>query len=58
MTSYLNEFEEMVQSVMGAEAVDGVHNIMLLGFGVSNTYIYIILHYINTIINFRVRILK
>ena len=38
-TSYLNEFEEMALSVMGAEAVDGVNDIMVLGFGVRNTYI-------------------
>ena len=38
-TAYLNEFEEMALSVMGVEAVDGVNDIMVLGFGVRSTYI-------------------
>ena len=38
-TSYFNEFEEMALSVIGAEAVDVVSDIMVLGFGLCNTYI-------------------
>ena len=48
----------MTLSVMDAETVDGVHKITVPGFGVSNTYIYIVLHYVNNCRNFGVRILK